>query len=173
MMKEGLKRGVGYFIRPGSKPMDLDQQLQSQVKEGQVAIAPSWHGIARWIGVPLNVLKSTVDGYNRFCDQGYDNDFLKDRSHLVPLRTPPYYGIKCVSTYLDAIGGIKINHQMEVLDHDDKRIPGLYAAGVTTSGWEPRTYCIKLAGNAFGFAINSGRIAGENAAKYVKGKKGN
>jgi len=29
-----------------------------------------------------------------------------------------------------------------------------------------------LSGSAFGFAINSGRIAGENAVKYIRGKKG-
>jgi hypothetical protein len=41
------------------------------------------------------------------------------------------------------------------------------SVGVTTSGWEPRSYCVTLAGNAFGFAINSGRLAAENAVKYI------
>jgi fumarate reductase flavoprotein subunit len=59
---------------------------------------------------------------------------------------------------------------MEVLNDQDKPIPGLYAAGVDTGGWESDTYCIILAGATFGFAVNSGRIAGENAAKYVSDK---
>jgi len=33
------------------------------------------------------------------------------------------------------------------------------------------TYCYLLSGNTLGFAINSGRIAGENAAKYIKALK--
>ena len=171
IIREGFKRGVGYFLRPAAKPADLDKQLQLQLKNGLVALADSWGGIARWIGVAPGVLKSTVQEYNRFCDQGYDKDFLKERRHLLPLRKPPYYGIKCVSTYLDTIGGIKINHRMEVLDHNDRSIPGLYAVGVTTSGWAPKSYCMMLSGNAFGFAVNSGRIAGENAAEYIKGKR--
>jgi fumarate reductase flavoprotein subunit len=56
---------------------------------------------------------------------------------------------------------------MEVLDLKDRPIQGLYAAGVDTGGWESDTYCARLSGSTFGFAINSGRIAGENAAGYV------
>ena len=64
------------------------------------------------------------------------------------------------------IGGIKTNHHMEVLNHEDKAIPGLYA-GSDTGGLESETYCLTLSGAAFGFAINSGRIAGENVAEFV------
>jgi fumarate reductase flavoprotein subunit len=173
LMDEGLQRGSGYFMRPGTKPDDLDKGFRFQAEKGEVGISDSWDGIARWIGAVPKVLKSTIDEYNRFSDHGYDKDFLKDRRYLLPLRTPPYYAIKCVQTFLDTIGGIKINHRMEVLNHDDHLIPGLYAVGVTTGGWQPKTYCIELSGNAFGFAINSGRIGGENAAQYAKGRRVN
>jgi fumarate reductase flavoprotein subunit len=56
---------------------------------------------------------------------------------------------------------------MEVLDHQFKTIPGLYAAGSDTGGWESDTYNVVLSGSTLGFAINSGRIAGENAARFV------
>ena len=56
---------------------------------------------------------------------------------------------------------------MQVLDEQDRAIPGLYAAGVVTSGWESEVYCSELSASAFGFAINSGRIAGENSIDYV------
>jgi fumarate reductase flavoprotein subunit len=173
VLKEGFKKGIAYLVRPGTRPTDLEKLLKLQEKKGWVKISNSWAEIARWIGAAPGVLKSTIDEYNNFCDQGYDRIFLKDRRYLLPLRTPPYYAIKCIQAFLDTIGGIKINHYMEVLDHDDNPIHGLYAAGVTTAGWEPKTYCIILSGSAFGFAINSGRIAGENAAKYVRGQKMN
>jgi fumarate reductase flavoprotein subunit len=172
MIENGFKRGGGYRVRPGTKPTDLDKEFQIQADKGFLKIADSWDEIARWIGVAPKALKTTIDEYNHFSDQGYDRDFLKDRIHLLPLRTPPYYAIKCAQAFLDTVGGIKINHFMEVLDRQDQSIPGLYAVGVTTSGWEPRSYCVTLAGNAFGFAINSGRLAAENAVKYIKaGKK--
>jgi fumarate reductase flavoprotein subunit len=59
---------------------------------------------------------------------------------------------------------------METLDSQENPIPGLYATGVDTGGWEADTYNIVLAGHSIAFAVNSGRIAGENAAKYVLGK---
>jgi len=59
---------------------------------------------------------------------------------------------------------------MEVLNQQDKPIPGLFAAGNDAGGWESDTYCYILSGTAFAFAINSARIAGENAAKYMSGK---
>jgi fumarate reductase flavoprotein subunit len=169
--QNGFKRGGGYKIRPGMKPTDLDKEFQLQTEMGFLTTAHSWAEIAQWVGAAPDALEATIDEYNHFCDHGYDKDFLKDRLYLLPLRTPPYYAIRCVQTFLDTIGGIKINHFMEVLDLEDNTIPGLYAVGVTTGGWQPRTYCLALAGNAFGFAINSGRIAGENAAKYIRGHK--
>lgn len=65
-------------------------------------------------------------------------------------------------------GGIKINHKMEVMDKNDEPIPGLFAAGADTGGWESDTYCALLSGSAFGFALSSGRIAGESAAEYIR-----
>jgi fumarate reductase flavoprotein subunit len=56
---------------------------------------------------------------------------------------------------------------MEVLDGRDEPIKGLYAAGNDTGGWETDTYNIHLCGTTFGFAVNSGRIAGENAAAWA------
>jgi len=59
---------------------------------------------------------------------------------------------------------------MEILDEQDNPIPGLYVGGIDAGGWQSETYCAELAGSTFSFAINSGRIAGENAAQYVFGK---
>jgi NADPH-dependent glutamate synthase beta subunit-like oxidoreductase len=132
-----------------------------------VRIANSWEEIAVWIGTNSKVLKATIDEYNLVCEKGYDPVFRKDRRHLVPLLTPPYYAIKLGVDYLDTIGGLKINERMEVLDRQGKSVPGLYAAGIDTGGWIGDTYCVQTTGTTFAFAINSGRIAGENAATYV------
>ncbi|MBI5442912.1 MAG: FAD-binding protein [Deltaproteobacteria bacterium] len=133
--------------------------------EPYVRIADSWEEIAAWIGADAAALKATVNGYNAACDRGHDSIFAKDRRHLLPLRATPYYAIKLGVEYLDTIGGIKINERMEVLSVEGSAIPGLYAAGIDTGGWVGDTYCVQLAGTTFAFSINSGRIAGENAAQ--------
>ena len=56
---------------------------------------------------------------------------------------------------------------MEVRDKQDNPIPGLFAAGVTVDGFEGHTYDGELTGSAFGFAMNSGRIAGESASMFI------
>lgn len=149
----------------------LDKALKAEAARDRVKIAGSWDKIADWIGADPAVLKATIDEYSDFCDHGYDAIFAKDRRYLTPLRQPPYYAIKCYPHILDTIGGIRINERMEVLNVQDQPIRGLYAAGVATSGWEAETYCSDLSGSAFGFAINSGRIAGENAAAFISGTK--
>lgn len=172
MVEEGILtlglRETGW--RAGAKLTNLGKELQLEADKGGVKISDSWDEIAKWMGVIPKVLKVTMEEYNSFCEQGYDAIFGKDRRYLMDVRTPPYYAIRCYQSFLTTIGGIKINHYMEVLDNQDNPIPGLYAGGDTTGGWESDTYCIALAGSALGFAINSGRIAGENAVKYVLGK---
>lgn len=145
----------------------LQRELEKQVDKGDLKIAKSWNRIADWIGADGAALKATIEEYNASCDDKHDGLFAKDRRYLLPLRTPPFYAIKGHVALCDAYGGIKINEKMEALDTSDNPIPGLFAAGSTTGCWESESYCYRLTGHLVGFALNSGRIAGENAAKYL------
>jgi fumarate reductase flavoprotein subunit len=171
MMEQGMIKGLGPHYTPQkNRFLELEKELKQEVDKGEVSISPSWDKIANWIKADPNVLKGTIDEYNAACERGHDPIFAKDRTYLMPLRTPPYYAIRTRSGFHGTMGGIKINERMEVMDNHDNSIPGLYAAGIDTGGWESETYCVVLAGSTFGFAINSGRIAGENAVTYVSGK---
>jgi fumarate reductase flavoprotein subunit len=150
---------------------DLDKALESEIKRGRVKKAGSWKDIAEWIGASPSKLQASVAEYNSFCERGYDALFAKERRYLLQLIQPPFFAIRCYPHMLDTMGGIRINERMEVLNLQDEPIRGLYAAGVATSGWESENYCSDLSGSALGFALNSGRIAGENAASFISGKK--
>jgi fumarate reductase flavoprotein subunit len=168
ILQDGLIKGSGIIIVPPRyRYPELDDDLKRQVARDRVKIADSWSEIAGWIGCEPAVLEAEIAEYNSACDQGHDALFTKDRRFLTPLRTPPFYAMKCGINFLGTIGGIKINSRMEVLDHDGIPIPGLYAAGVDTGGWESEHYCAALSGTTFGFALNSGRIAAENAVKSL------
>ncbi len=171
IMEKGLIRGIGlYFVPPGTRLTGLDDMLRAEAGNGTAKTAATWDEIAPWMGAAPAVLKATIDEYNACCDKGYDDIFGKDRRYLQPLRTPPYHAIIGHPFFTTTIGGIKINHKMEVLNHQDMPIKGLYAAGVDAGGWVSDTYCAHLAGSAFGFALNSGRIAAENAVRYARGE---
>ena len=47
-------------------------------------------------------------------------------------------------------------------------IPGLYAAGADANSIYGDTYVFPLPANMIGFALNSGRMAGENTLRYIK-----
>ena len=164
MVEDGLIKGKWPAILPLTRMNDLDAELHEEAKKGTLIISDSWSKVAEWIGADSEMLHSTVKEYNKFCDQGHDGIFVKERRLLTPLREPPYYAMKCQTVMLTTIGGIKINHHMEVLDQKDEVIPGLYAVGNDAGGWETETYNLNLSGSSFGFAINSGRIAAENAS---------
>jgi fumarate reductase flavoprotein subunit len=168
----GLIKGCGeIFVPRGERIEGLDKELNRQIEKGGAFMSESMEEISEWIGAPRDRLRKTVNEYNEFCDRRYDDFFVKDPQYLWALRTPPFYAIRSRGALLVTMGGIKINHRMEVLDKEGEPIPGLFAAGADTGGWESDTYCAILTGSAFGFAMNSGRIAAENASDYIRGKE--
>jgi len=146
----------------------LKREVHKQADKGDLKISKSWNGIARWMGADPDVLKKTIREYNLSCDNKHDALFAKESRYMLPLKTPPFYAVKGHIGLCDAYGGIKINEKMEALNTEDVPIPGLFAAGSTTGCWESESYCYRLTGHLVGFALNSGRIAGENAASYLK-----
>jgi fumarate reductase flavoprotein subunit len=173
LIAQGPFREASSFAEevPKSQLPGLEKDLRRiEAEKGLVRIFDTWDEMAGYIGCDRKALKATIDEYNSFCDNGHDPIFAKDPKLLLPLRIPPYYAIKWGASYLNTMGGIKINESTEVISQQGNPIPGLYAAGVDTGGWESETYCMRLPGHAFGFSINSGRIAGENAARFALGK---
>jgi fumarate reductase flavoprotein subunit len=157
-------------IKPISQlPDGLEAGLREQADKGRVKISGTWDGLSDWMGVDRNVLRNTLEEYNDACEHGHDLIFAKDQKYLMPISTPPYYAVKCDTDFHNTVGGIKINENMEVLDKQENPISGLYAVGVDAGGWSSDVY--QPDGFAIGFAINSGRIAGENAAKRIHAYK--
>ena len=67
-----------------------------------------------------------------------------------------------------SLGGIRINYKTEVLDKEWKPIPGLYGSGTDANTIYGDSYVFILPGNTMGFALNTGRMAGEYASEYAK-----
>ncbi len=62
-------------------------------------------------------------------------------------------------------GGPKINGKAEVVNTENRTIPGLYAAGAAAGGvW----YQDDIGGNQLGGCMVFGRVAGRNAALRAK-----
>ena len=167
-IKNGLERPFESSLHSRRISSQIAEGFKNEAELGHMLISNSWDEIATWIGAPLETLKATIAEYNACCDKGHDDQFAKTSRNLKPLKTPPFYVVKCAPGILSSLGGIKTNHKMEVIDKEGKPIQGLYSAGNDAcGGFSGSTYNVRLAGTGCGFAFNSGRIAGENAAKYV------
>ena len=160
-------------VFPFMKAENLDGLIKEAYDSGykDVFVADSLEEMASKTGIDPEGLKKTVEEYNGFCDKGFDPIFNKKHKLLRPIRTPKFYAAKFFPSAYGSLGGIKINHRTEVLNKDWKKIPGLYAAGTDVCTIYGDSYVFILPGNTMGFAINSGRIAGENAAEYAKSLK--
>jgi fumarate reductase flavoprotein subunit len=168
LMEKGIDRGMGHARPVGYRPETLDAELERGVAEGKVFMADTLSELAAKTGMSGERLQGTVDEYNRFCDEGHDGVFAKNPSYLQPVRQARFYAVKCGLSLHCTLGGIKINDRMEVLDKKGQIIPGLYAGGNCAGGMYGDTYDIAhTTGGALGFAVNSGRIAGESALHYI------
>ena len=168
MVEEGIDHGMGVQIPVGTKLVDLDADIKAAVAAGNpnIFVAQSLEELAAQMKVDPAVFKQTIAQYNSFCVNKHDDKYAKDPRYLIPIRTPKFYAFKCYPAFLGTIGGVKVNEKLEALDKENKSIPGLYVVGSDAGGMYGDSYDLFSAGGTMGFAVNSGRIAGENAAIF-------
>lgn len=149
---------------------NIDSEVRAAIANGNADffVAGSLEELAGQTGIDGATLKVTVDEYNQACDTGRDHIFHKRPLYLRPIRRPPFYAATIRLGGYGSLGGIKINHRTEVVTRDHEVIPGLYAAGTDACAIYGDSYVFILPGNTMGFALNSGRMAGESAAAYVQ-----
>ena len=126
--------------------------------------------VAQVTGINLKNLKKTITEYNAMCNgfaNGYDWQFTKDHRFLKPITTAPYYVARHFPSGYGSLGGIQVNENMEVLDTQLDKIPGLYSCGTDSATVFGDSYCFYNPGSTMSYALNSGRIAAMEAVKYM------
>jgi hypothetical protein len=99
-----------------------------------------------------NALES-IDNWNRYCDQGYDEEFQLNKTIMHPIRTGPFYGAvgsKDAMQFLTVCGGLRTNIDMQVCEKDDTPIQGLYNVGIMTGDVYGGEYNFMLPGQNLG-----------------------
>jgi fumarate reductase flavoprotein subunit len=166
--EKGTDLGTGRIFPPGSRLCIGDALRQALEKKAtDIYSADSVAELAGKIRMEPALLRATVEEYNGFCEKGHDDLFAKEPKFLRPLTEPPFYALKCNAVFLGTLGGIKVNHNMEVVDKKGGVIPGLYAGGMDAGGIYGDSYDVKTCGGTLAFAVNSGRIAGKSALRYL------
>jgi fumarate reductase flavoprotein subunit len=158
------------IVHPADAFMAFDGQAALAVEQKYPAYFEDTtiEGLAAQLGIDPEKLQDTIDEYNEMCACGVDSKFHKEQKYLHPITGKGKYLVG--KFYLGAygtVGGVRINKYCEVLDKDQNPIEGLYSAGSDANTIYGDSYNFTLPGNTMGFAVNSGRMAGESAADYI------
>ena len=130
-------------------------------KSGILHKGETLEDVANFFKVPVDSLKATVARVNEFAKTGKDTDF-NYRARFTDLSTGPYWMYRGVPSVHHTMGGLKINPKAQVLDANDRPIPGLWAAGEVTGSTHGSN---RLGSNAYADIIVFGRIAGREASR--------
>ena len=117
------------------------------------------------LGLPAGALVATLRRYNEHAARGEDPAFRKQPDYLVPLVRPPLGALDCtVDNAIYAaftLGGLHSDVDGRVLDAAGRPVPGLFAAGRTTSGLAAQGYSSGLSlADATYFGRRAGAAAG-------------
>lgn len=107
--------------------------------------------VAQLEGIDQEAAIESIANYNRYAEQGYDEEFQLNPEILYPISTPPFYGAKTVdATFLTVCGGLRTDENMQVCDADDNPIEGLYNTGIMTGDFYANSYNFVMPGQNLG-----------------------
>jgi tricarballylate dehydrogenase len=144
-----------------------------RIREVTKAEDTTLEGLARKLEIDVAGFVDTVTRYNAAVQPGTFNPAIKDgkgtrgitppkSNWAQPLDTPPYVGFAVTTGITFTFGGLRITGDGQVIDLEQRPIPGLYAAGELVGGLFYQNYpggSGLMAGSVFG------RIAGRAAAR--------
>lgn len=172
ILKEYKKNGpdIVDIVHPADAFIAFDGQAKVAVEQNYPAYieAETIPELAEKLGIDADKLQETIDEYNEMCESGVDTKFYKDHRYLHPITGKGKYLVgKYYLAAYGTVGGVRINKYGEVMNDQNMPIEGLYSAGSDANTIYGDSYNFTLCGNTMGFAVNTGRMAGEAAADYI------
>ncbi len=172
ILKEYKKNGpdIVDIVHPADAFIAFDGQAKVAVEQNYPAYieAETIPELAEKLGIDADKLQETIDEYNEMCESGVDTKFYKDHRYLHPITGKGKYLVgKYYLAAYGTVGGVRINKYGEVMNEQNMPIEGLYSAGSDANTIYGDSYNFTLCGNTMGFAVNTGRMAGEAAADYI------
>jgi len=143
-----------------------------RIREVTKAEDVTLEGLAAKLEIDVAGFARTVAAFNAAVEPGTFNPAIKDgkgtrgiappkSNWALPLDTPPYVGYAVTTGITFTFGGLRITESAQVVDTEQRPIPGLFAAGELVGGLFYHNYpggAGLMAGAVFG------RIAGRSAA---------
>ena len=181
-----VKYGRAIIEQPRRAAFQIfDQQVlhllreEYRIREVTRAEDATLEGLARKLEIDVEGFVRTVREYNAAVQPGAYNPAVKDgkgtrgltppkSNWALPLDAPPFVGFAVTTGITFTFGGLRITGDAQVVDAEQRPIPGLYAAGELVGGLFYQNYpggAGLMAGAVFG------RIAGRAAARAAPGRR--
>ncbi|MBQ4088613.1 MAG: FAD-binding protein, partial [Clostridia bacterium] len=143
-------------------------QYELTISEGNLAEewqntaipAASIEELAEKTGCKPEVLKDTIESFNRFAENGKDDKHHREAHTMRAFDGEMYYAIPLKTSILNTQGGPRRNENAEILNTHGDPIPHLYSAGEMGG----ITACMYQGGTNIAECFIFGEIAGKNAA---------
>ncbi len=167
-------KGIAYFIYD-SKIQDVPNYKKA-IRTDQAPIeAKSIEDLASKLGIKPAALKSTITSFNEAVQPGEFGPLVLDGKHTEGIEPPksnwartidkpPFMAYPIICAMVFTFGGLKVTPKAQVLNQDGFAIPGLYAAGEVIGMY----YHFYPGSTSVLRGLVFGRIAGENAVKYLQ-----
>lgn len=153
---------------PENTPIEnIYEVLQAGMDAGFVFKADTLEELAVISGIEdPEALVNTVAAYNQYCEDGVDPEFGKSAENLDKIGEGPYFCVVGTPYCYTTCGGLDVDTDMQVLDTNGNKIPGLYAVGTDTMGviLAPDKAYPVYGGVANSWGITSGMTAGRAIA---------
>jgi succinate dehydrogenase/fumarate reductase flavoprotein subunit len=160
----GMLGEAALFHRGGRAWMVVDDAVfeKPEYPREVAAVGETPAELERELGLPAGSLEATLALYNRHAERGVDPVFHKRPEYVTPLVRPPLGAFDCTtegSLYAAfTLGGLHTDPDGRVLDPEARAIPGLFAAGRSTSG-------LSVGGYSSGLSLGDGTFFGRRAGR--------
>ena len=162
MVNEGCPVGWAAYVKTGSKLVDLPAQLEEAVAEEPEGFwyADSLEELAEKTGLPVDNLTESVERYRELVSKGSDDDFGKDPQYLWEFpEGERLYAFELCAWFGNAMGGMVVSEDMQVISETGTAVPGLFAAGAGCFGPTGFVYSSDYPSTKQGWCAFTGRQA--------------
>lgn len=136
---------------------DPSYRLQKHTALGYHTKAQTLDELADKLGIDKNNLKVTVEEFNKAVRGEKKDEFREKPTKFEFASQGPYYGVQVESAVHMTRGGVVADEKTQVIDNNNQVVEGVYAAGEVANSNS----------GAYSAAVIFGRIAGQEAAKYI------
>lgn len=138
---------------------DATYRLQKHNDLGYHFKADTLDELAEMLGLDATTLSETMKTYNQAVNKEIEDEFRDEPAEKPMNETGPYYGVQVESAIHMTKGGVVANEKTEVINNNNEVVKGLYASGEVTD-----------TSGAYSASVVFGKIAGEEAAKFIASK---